>query len=242
MVDQLNLLPIWDTITTAWDKVKGSKASFWGAVGFMFLALFCLGFVAGIFQNTVPLLSSLINLIAQLINFLLQMSILYMGILRARNMPIQASMVFRALNTPKLAMNLVGLYILQLLIFLPMIVVLILTATVLAPTMANGGPGAIALGALCVLATLACIYVSVRLVLSMGAIFDKDCNPIEAIKLSFCGTRHNVWRLIGLFFVQIGIFIVAVMPLAIPMIWVMPLGFIVYGTMYNRLLVNANWK
>lgn len=239
-------IPVIDTIKLAWSKVDGAKGSFWAALGIMFLVIFAFGFLEGLFEESAPILTGILKVVGGLVNFLLQIGVLYMGIQRAKDLPINYKQMFIAFELD-MGLRAIGTYILQAIIFIvPMLLIFIPTILLATgATVAGGEPVAASTGAkiviaLCyIVAILLMVYLSIRLYISMGFVLDQRANPIDAIKSSFAATKGNVWNLIGIAILQFLILIVSIIPIGIGLIWTLPFVFILYGVLYKNLLVNV---
>jgi hypothetical protein len=225
-------LPVVDTISTAWDKVSGAKGSVWAAIVILFVIMFVLGFVQGIFENVSHIFAMLLGLVFSIVNLLLQIGLIYIGIARAFNKPISYRLMFNTFNTTT-ALNIVGVYILKFLIILVPAILIIL-----AVIMSQAGQSTALAFLIGLVGVVSAFYLSIRLFVAIGYVLDKGLGPVAAIKMSFKATRGNVLNLLGLAILQICIFIIAAIPLGIGLIWAIPLGLIIYGTVYKRLSSN----
>lgn len=233
------LLPVWDTISIAWSKVKGSKKSIWAAFLIIFLVALGLGLIQGLFKHFFPTASVPIGLLIQLINYLLQMGLIYLGIQRAFDLPLSYRMMFRSFEFD-IAIRIIGLYILQILVFLPAMLIIFAASFLYAYAKETAGFFSMTIAALLMIVAIVIIIVlAVRLMLSMAFVLDKKANPWEAIKFSFHATRSNFWRLVGIGFLQGIILVISAIPLGIGLIWTIPLVTICYGQIYKTLLVNV---
>src|SRR5438477_89442 len=77
-------------------------------------------------KSITPGLGGFINFIGEIVLFLVQMGILYIGIQRALDLPITYTQMWRGFRSD-MALKLIGLYILQILILLPGIFLFILS-------------------------------------------------------------------------------------------------------------------
>jgi hypothetical protein len=214
------LLPVEDTIRSSWGKVKGSKASFWAALAISILISIGFGLITGVLSNISEFLSNLVGLIGQFINTLISM-----GILRAKNAPINFKQMFYAFNK-SLAIKVILLYLLQMLIFLPLVLIFIFVpmmvfGTAIGDTLSSGfSLGNFMLASWIVLGILVGIYLMLRLLLSMGFILDKGVGPWSAIKMSFTASKNNELRLFAIVAFQILAIIIGAIPFGIGLIWV----------------------
>lgn len=235
MTNGTYIIPVWDTITAAWEKVSGAKKSIWGALILFFVILFAFGFTQGALSDDAKTASNIIQAIGNIIVYFLQMGMLYIGIRRAADLPIEYKQIFRAFNL-NMAIKIVLLYILQILIFIPAIAIFVIASmiTALIPGLSTVVPIILfALGG------FAMVYLSVRMLLSNAFVLDKLSDPWSAIKASFRATQCNFWPCFGLLIMQMIILMISAIPLGIGLIWSLPFVFICYGMIYHRLSVNA---
>jgi uncharacterized membrane protein len=233
MTDQLYLLPIEETLKTSWDKTSGSKSTFWTAIIIIIAVMIGISGVVYALTNLAPKAGPLFNLIFQVVGYLLQMGLIYIGIKRAQDLPISFGMVFQAFDSG-LALKLIALYILQILLFL--IPILLIFVSVFLFTASNGMA---LLGALAFIAGLIGAFcLAVRLGLSMAFVLDANAGPWNAIKYSFRATRCNFWRLVFITLIQSLIILVSAIPFGIGLIWTIPFALINYGMIYRKLATN----
>lgn len=234
MQNRLYVLPVGETISAAWQKVKGTKGPVWGAIGVLLLVSFGIGILEGVANSILPLSQSIISIIGQIIIGLMQMGILYIGIKRAFDLSVSWDMIFHAFEF-NMALKILGLYLLESLIFLP--IVLIFMAALFISHEAIIGGALISVG-LFTIGILLCIYIAIRLYPAMAFVLDKSANPIQALKWTFKATRSNFWPLFGIFLSQILVIVLSVLTLGIAFIWSLPWIVILFGETYKRLLVN----
>lgn len=226
-------LPVWDTVSTSWEKVKGAKESIWAGALLTICIAIAIGILAAIGKNIHPIVGSFFNFIYAFVNFFLQLGFIYIGIRRAADLPISYKQIFRPFKLSILS-NLILLYIIKFLIYLPFII-LMATGMFLNQSFIIFSIGSL----ISLLAYIGLIYLSVRLLLSAYFILDKgDLSPFDALKLSYNATRGNFWRIIGVLLCQIGILILGLITLGIGLIWFIPLILIITGTLYRRLQAN----
>lgn len=227
MLDTGYRLPVIDTIKSSWRLVHGSKSTFMLALLYVFLILFGIGIAQGIFKIITPLSEPVFKLIAQLIGFLMQMGIVYIGLQRAENKPIDASQVFYCFDIKIAAYLIIGT-LLQALLYLPGIA-LLQAAT------ASSGVLSILLNTVGVIAIIVAIYIGFRISLFIFFILDQTLNPWESLKKSFTITHHNVLRLAMIYLLSIIILTISAIPLGIGLIWTIPMMSIIYGMVYKNL-------
>lgn len=234
MSGQAYQLPIWGTINSAWEKIYGAKKTFWAAIGILFVIMFLIGFLEGITES-LTVASRAFKIIGNVVGYFLQLGLIYIGIKRAADMPINYKMLFAIFHLDYI-LRLVGLYILQTLIFI-------------APALIGGlgiflfvlgNTASMVLGALiCLISFVAFVILAIRLSMSMAYVLDMKSSPLAAIKDSFAATRENFWNLLGIFLLQVLIILISIIPLGIGLIWSIPLTFTCYGLIYKQLKVNV---
>lgn len=133
--------------------------------------------------------------------------------------------------------KIIGLYILQFLIYLPLILLGFLALNIYGLQLAGAMSFWLAL-VIYLCSVVGFIYLYCRLLISTGIVLDKKTNPWEAIKQSFRATRANVLRLVGISLILLIIFFISILPLGIGLIWSLPLLYIAYGMIYHRLFIN----
>lgn len=234
MTEQTYLLPIWETISTAWEKVHGTKGSAWGAMLVIIAITLAISTVSVLMQPFLPDLAISIGILIPVAVFFLQMGLLYIGIQRALDYPFSFRLVFYAYHF-SIAIRLIGVYLLEILLFLPFFILLQIAALLYTPA-------ASLLIMLCAallyfIATVGTVYLSFRFLLAIAFVLDKKLNSWQAIKSSFIATRANFWRLVAVSLIESLILIVSAIPLGIGLIWTLPLVLIVYGLIYKNLLM-----
>lgn len=224
-------LPVRDTLATAWHKVHGSKKTFWAAIVVLFLTAIGFAIVENVTRHFSHGLAHLINGISQITLHLMQMGMLYLGILRARETSINYRLMFRAFDW-EIGLKVIGTYILLLLIFLSFV---FLIAFSLFATHDDGNIATFAGAIISLIAMAFMLFFSVRLFLALGLALDIKANPINAIKTSWKSTGGNFWRLLAVLIIQFIIVLVSAIPFGIGLIWTIPFIYNLYGTVYNRL-------
>lgn len=222
-------LPVGDTISAAWYKVKGAKGSIWAALGLLCLIMIAITAIKIFVKSFIPGIHVLVDIIGQVIIFLLQMGLLYLGMQRAFGLPISYRMMFRTFDWP-IAIRVIGVYILQIIVFIPVIVLGVLV--VLFYSFYNMAWLAFIFSCL---VTILAIYITLSLLLSIGFVLDKNKNSWQAIKLSFAATKGHLLSLFVIAILESLIVIISAIPLGIGLIWTLPFVFILYGEIYKRL-------
>lgn len=230
-------LPIMPTFSAAWSRVYGSKLTFWKGIGCMVLIMLAVGLVKGALTTMWPSSESVVDIVGQVINYLLQMGLVFIGIQRAFDRPINYEMIFNVFKI-ELSIKIICLYFLEVIIFLIPVAIFFISLVIQQNYPDNTG---IMIGAFTgyVISGILFLFLLIRITLAMGFLLDKNQNPWIAIKSSFKATRDNFWRLLIVHFLFICLIVVSALPLCIGLIWTLPLGFILYGVMYKTLLPNA---
>lgn len=233
--DKVYILPVFDTITTAWNKMSGSKATIWGAFLFSFVIMIGVVIFISLFSVFFPFLKPVIGLVANVISILLFSGVIYIAIQHVSNNPINFSMLFVTFNSP-LILNILAVAILRILIFLiPSLIIMGSISMAYLPIPLSG-----LLGFIIFCAALVILFILYyRLAPVFGFVLDQNLGPIEAIKAAFQATRYNVLCLLGIHLLAIAIFIISLIPFGIGLIWTIPFLFNLYAVIYKRLLFNV---
>lgn len=238
--------PVWELIAVAWQKVKGSKGIFLGSAIIAALILSLGNVLAHQSRHLSHGLTHTMNFAMQIIGFLFQMSLMYMGIRRAKNAEIQLNQLFHTFNV-HLFLRIIVAYLLQILLFLPSAILMLIGFILQSKAWDNAHSILSALGIFLIVAALILfIFTAVRLSLVFSYILDTELKPTTAIKYSFRATYGNVFKLIGAALLAIFINILGAIPLGIGLIWTMPFMLIFNGVVYahlsNALAADMNSK
>jgi hypothetical protein len=220
-------IPVWDTIVESWNRTYGVKRSFWAAYGIIFVIM--LGF--SLVEEVVPAITPLTSIISSLIASLLFTSMIYMGILRARNAPVNYQQVFRTMRFD-LAWKVLVFFALQSLVSLLFTIIII--GALAAAIFYSAGKLICVL--LAIAAAFAFMYIYVRITFGICYVLDKEIGPWDAIILSFNATRNHVWSLFGMYLLFMCLLIISAIPLGIGLIWTLPCWFVLYGVVYQKLI------
>lgn len=221
-------IPVADTLSEAWGKVSGAKATVWAALLIIFATAIIFAVVANIFSTVSPTAENIIKFIGQILIVYFQAGLIYIGIERAFEKPITYKQIFKPLHSPYW-WRYILLYILQMLCFIIPIAILI-------------GAGFIENQTLSALVGLAgiilTIFIAVRISFSIGFLLDQNHLPLQALKASYQVTSGNVWRIIAIMLAQWIIVLISIIPLGIGLIWTLPFCVTVFGVVYKRLVAN----
>jgi hypothetical protein len=245
MIENTYLLPVWDSIESAWKKTYGCKSSFWGALTLLFLISIAFGITEGILEalHQNKTLIAVINVCSYIINYLMTLGLMFMGIKRANGLPVTYDMIFAAFS-PSLLGRIIALYFLQVLAVIAFAVLCFLPPTMLLYTMsmvfhAKSVGMMILTIALYTIAIIGMISLLMRLILAVAFLLDQNSGPWTALKQSFSATRGNVSRIIAVVFLEFCIILLSMIPLLIGTIWTIPFSYVLYGEIYKTLTLNA---
>ncbi len=230
---------------SAWQKAYGVKSTIWAALSIIAVVAIIFGIAEGIVEalQISQILYSAISFVSYTLNYILSTGVIYIGIKRATGQPVSYSMVFRTFKLDFL-LNIIGLYLLQLLIFMPAIFICILAPSFLLYIMGEILKISPALMTyltvfLYMFAIFIIFYLFIRMILAMAFVLDRQSRPWPAIVQSFTATRGNFLRLTAIFFLQMCAMIVSVLLLLIGTIWSVPWSYVLYGEIYRVLSDNA---
>jgi len=233
MAEMTYSLPVIDSIKIAWAKVKGAKGTIWAIFGMFFVAEIILA-TLGSFG-----LKPLFTVLLYILQIFSTISLMYIGIRRAQDVPIHYTMIKEALNL-RTFLCAIGFYILQIIVFIPPFILCFLGGYTLMYGQHEPSTALNLLASLLYLvAAILFLILSMRMWLGLAFVIDKKMNPWEALKNSFKSTKGNVWNLIGLAILLILIMFVCTITLGIGLIWGMPWFLIIYGEVYKRLTSHA---
>lgn len=243
-------LPVFETIKEAWDKVKGAKASLWAVLALVIIARLILAGFDELNKSDIEInfyLGIILDVIAialAVVSLVLNWCLIYLGVLRALSMPIQFSMI-KAIFSWRIFFRMIVMFILQVVVMLPAIIIMLIPAFLSSlvsndtTVVENNMNSFIEIfTAFCYLVSIVIsIYLLIRMWLSSAYVLIGGAKPWAAIKLSFKSTKGNVWRLIGLFVMNMLIILVSMIPFGLGLIWSIPYALINYGEVYKKLKV-----
>jgi hypothetical protein len=228
-------LPIKETLDSAWAKTYGAKSTIWIAIAIIVLIVLGLTLISTIIfsllpQTAIPTATSVANIIGNIFVFLLSLGIIYIGIRRTQDMPISYIDVFKAFEGPILV-KVLGVYLIQVMIIAIPIAIAVGICFLL-------GTNNFISAVLFTLAGITMAYLTVRMLLAMAFVLDKNFHPLDAIKSSFQSTHGNFWRIFFMYLLVEIIIVISAIPLGIGLIWTLPFSCIVYATLYRNLSLN----
>jgi hypothetical protein len=236
MNDFTFLIPISDTLRIAWEKVKGSKTTFWCGYAYIIVIAALLQLILNVSEgHHVGSGLGITQFFGTLILTLLEFGLIYMGIRRAFDLSIEYNQVFRGFDR-HLIIKVLLLCLLQIFILFIVAMICIIPAVFYGASTSN--PSGLLMFLLYLIPVCALIYIWIRLFLSNGLVIDKELNPLDAVKKSFEGTKNNFWRILAITLLLIIIIILSAIPLGIGLLWTIPFSFIAYGVIYKSLQIN----
>lgn len=237
-----NLLPVFDTMQSAWNSVRGSKRVFWTAFSIYLVCDIAEALFGNSLYTDIPFKTIMIDTWALIgiFQLFLILQCIDLGIRRARGLPINFYSSLNNVLDLKLLLNMLGLiFLASFFVVVPTTILALLPTLVDSLKMING----ILLGlfsAFCyILAALSFMLFFIRTSLSYAVCITQRMGPIMSITISIQATQSNVFRIASIFILNVLIFFITVFPLGIGLVWSLPYIIISYGMMYN-ILVKAN--
>lgn len=223
-------LPIWETIGLGWEKVKGAKATIWGALIIFFVIGLGLGVLSSLSEHIHIGLYVITAIAAQLIQLLLQFGLYYIGVRRAADQPISYDLMFKTFSWEMLWKIVCFVVLALLFVYIPFFIILAIGAGL---GMVLNVQGLLWLAAL--LGIIWIFYAGARISLGIGLIPDKGLSGLEAFKKSFELTKSYTLQIIGIYLMALIIIAISALPLLIGLIWTLPWSLVLYGVVYQRL-------
>jgi membrane-anchored glycerophosphoryl diester phosphodiesterase (GDPDase) len=224
----------------SWQRVKGFKATFWGAFFLSFIAsvviagvLACIGMylVSGLGMD-----KENVNFVTGILQAVLTMPIgvglMLIGIKRARDLPNKAMDVF---NYYGYFFGLAGIYFVE---------IIILTGPIVIMTWLTNWSDSDVLNIItsigCFLYALFAIYLSVAYTFAMPLLVEKNLSIWQSLELSRKRVTKHWFKVFFILLILVLFVLVAVLPILLGLIWVMPFATIVCGAMYVKLFDNQS--
>ncbi|MES2218001.1 MAG: hypothetical protein V4501_06285 [Pseudomonadota bacterium] len=224
--------PVIDTIEAAWQKVSGAKGTVWAVMGFIFISAFLFGIIGGILTAAgLPNLAKIPPVLAGIVQLILTWGLIYIGIKRAADQPIDYGMV-KSVISFEIFFKMIGVYLIQ-------FAICGVTAIILVPLLlmdTHSYVGSIVAIILSVVWYVVFFFVLIRMYFAKAFVIDKRVDPWTAIKMSVAITQGNVLRIFCFLIICILAFIISAIPFGIGLIWSLPFLFIVYGLAYKRIM------
>ncbi len=223
---------IGSVIQESWKRVRGTKATYFGAIVLyilIYLALISLGMLVTYFflgslnpdDPAVKLFSAGTRLIISLLLFPIPCGICLLSVYRSVNLPVKFKQIFNAYH---FYWKLLGVFvILYVLLFLITIVTALVTTflIVLISHYTNSWLIHVPL-LLAVIGGLFGIYVLFSLSNALILVIEKRLGVFQALKTSFLAFNQHGFKIIGTNICLILIYILGIIPLGIGLIWTFP--------------------
>lgn len=235
---------IMDIIREAWQKVKGVKASYWGAsllLIFFSIALFFLFFMVGdiIFNpQKKDLLTEIASRITYALLFPMIVGLIMIGVNRAANLPFKATFVF---HYYRFFLKLFAGLLITVLIFAAL-TTLLTFAIIFIIFLHKSGPltfftltAEILLGAIAALLTASLFYLYLGYSLFSPLVVEKKLTAWRALETSRKSISHHFFKVLGLYCVLLLILLISVIPFGIGLIWSAPFTNNSIGVLYRRM-------
>ncbi len=256
MTTNIASLQVFDSIKAAWEKVGGVKATFWAGLLCVFVVYVGLILVQMLTESlgggfALGAISGIAKIALQIVLLLLFVGLTYLGVLHTRGVPIQFNMLGYVFNGAT-ALRLVGVYLLKMIFFVPLIVLMFLpmiiafvmalgaSAEATEPSLAVAGAFSAGSVIVAIVGGVILLYLMIRMLYAELAVVAQQMGPWTAIKYSFKMTKGNFWKLFGLLIMNMLIYIVSIMTLGILLIWTFPYFFINFGLVYDTLSKQAD--
>jgi hypothetical protein len=229
-------LPVFEIISEAWSKVKGAKIPIISVVALIVLCGMAVGVLGGMHKGQMQNLSfTLVILAVTVVQWVLIWGVYYLGLVRATGKPIQFKMIENVFDF-QLILKLIGLFLLEVLVYLPTIVVMLVVSA-----LTSGNHSAVVAVGMPVFYLAGCCvlwFLLLRMILAKAIILAERKGPWYAIKKSFAATKSNVLHLFGLCVIFVLITLIGALPLGIGLIWALPTIYVSYGILYQRMVVD----
>jgi hypothetical protein len=204
-----------DFFTRAWELTNGAKATIWQATGVMLVIVFIFGFIYGIgmaisggkLNGEFSLGMLLFKIVRSAISTIFTAGLMYIGVKRARLDDIYWKDIFSGMQNVRVVGFILLAALLQMILVSIGFLLLIL-------------PG---------------IYLAIGYSQTLPLIIDKKMSTWEAMEISR-KTIHKVWwKYFAVMFICWILTLVAIIPLGIGLIWMVPLGITLTGVLYGVL-------
>ena len=220
-----------ETLSNAWQRVDGAKATIWAGIGIFLPIIALIVFLNMMIEN-----NFFLNLLTDLLFTLFNAGLVYLGIKRAQDFPIQYTQIFYPLH-PGIILRLVVVAIVKYIITLIPILIFIFLVALLLQLFSSWRETILIIakpvGLLIVVTSL--IYLQIRMILSTAFILDRHADFWSAIQLSFQATRGQFWHLFLLYLFTLFSIMLSIIPFGVGLIWSLPFAFILYGTIYKEM-------
>ena len=229
-------LNVWNNCKEAWDKVTGSKAPMWGALGWWFLILFGFSLVLGTLSVLLkPFgMKNLVTIIQMIVQYVLTIGFIngfiLLGVRRSLDTPIRANMVFEGFQQ-KCFWRSLGTIILTVLIFG-------IIGAIIGATMVGMARMGILRDLVMLVGSIALFYLAISYIMAVPLAVIKQLNPWCALEVSRRTITKKWFQVLWFWFLLILITLVSVLTLGILFIWTIPMSKIFFGIMYRDMFIG----
>jgi hypothetical protein len=233
----------------AWKRVRGAKATYWGAVLISILInVAAMSIVAGIIAIITYIINGSLDLQdpetkhylsmgSNLVTFLLYpllIGIYYLGIRWTSDQPIQTNMIFEPF---KRFFHILGTFLLtyictMLVIFVGIFIFGLLKELADAHELNFLLYFATVIG---IITFFAALYVYFGFLFAPVLVFEKKMGILAAIKASFLGFSQHWFKIFILYIAMTLLIIVSAIPVFIGYIWTIPMGINLFGILYRTI-------
>lgn len=227
-----------DLIKQSWEGIKGYKATFWGAFGFVMLAMFLCTIVVVIIDtigtNLLHMeetpLSIIDEIVFLIVSLPLVVGVIMLAIKRSAMLPVEARQVFKYYNR-------IGQIILVYVTQLVILCVLGFIAGVASAFASSTSSGLLA--CLCllisVIAGLASLYLLVGYIFAFALKIDKNLSAWQSLEVSRKAVSQHWFKVFFSLVAVYFIVVISAIPLGIGLIWTVPLANLYHGVLYRTM-------
>lgn len=229
-----------DLFREGWERAKGFKATFWQAFGIYFvISLVLLGITSliefavkssvGETAESVNLVKSICGLIRNFIEYPMVVGLLMMGIHRAVDLPVKASMV---LGYYRQILRIIGVVIaMMLMTFVPAFIGGVFI--VMGQNFSSFAMGFFMLAGGILLA--ASFYLMISYLFAVVLTIEKNLGIWRSLEVSRRGISRHWFKVLFTSLSLMLTFVVAAIPLFIGLIWALPMGYCMWGVLYRTI-------
>jgi len=239
-------------LAEAWQRVKGAKATYWGALGLYFLVSMgvvivgvslsgVLGLFVGHESEAVKLFNSLWFLLCYFAILSLTVGFYYLGVRRAIDLPIRSKQIFNIYRRywkvlgALAAIVFIGFFV----FFVGFFLIGVGQGAYVAYYGEMSGGMRLLLLLLSGVLSFAVILLGYYLMLSFSfaplLVYNKNWGVIQSLKASFHAFNQHWFKIIVTYLVMIVIYLLSALPLFIGVIWTFPMILNLIGILYRTM-------
>jgi len=222
-----------DLFAQAWHQVRGFKATFWGAVGFVFLIGMALGLINlfSLFPGVnKDLVQGIGKIVVTLVFLPLMIGISMLSVRRAVSLPVKATDIF---NYYRCFWRILGVYIGQMLIFAVIGLLIGLSASLSqnAPTLMIS----LLFLVLSSVLILLLIYLAIGYLFAMVLVAEKNLGIFQSLKASRKAVSQHWFKIFFAFILLDIVIAISAIPVFIGLIWTLPWLNMFCGMLYRTM-------